>query len=197
MQSKEELWKRWDKEAITTMEGTPQKPNPDKVGLHIPTRIAPKPGELESGAAPGGVAPEENEGIPEAPPIPEPLTRRMPITHKEIEKYGYTEGCPGCDAKRRGEIARRGHSEKCRKRIEEKMKEDEEGRKKIDKSDERIAHKIAKDIEKAEHKRKADEEKTDQITKDDQDAEQEEQMKKRRREEEDHKTAASSGGHRP
>ena len=93
---------RWSKEAITTMRGTPQKPNPDKVGLHIPTRIAPKPGELESGAAPGGVAPEEDKGIPEAPPIPEPLTRRMPITHKEIEKYGYTEGCPGCDAKKRG-----------------------------------------------------------------------------------------------
>ena len=73
------------------------------------------------------------------------------------------------------------------------MKEDEEGKRKIDKSDERIAHKIAKDIEKAEHKRKAEEEKTDQITKDDQDAEQEEQVKKRRREEEDHKTAASSG----
>ena len=65
--------------------GNSTKPNPDKVGLHIPTRIAPKPGELGSGAAPGDVAPEENAGIPEAPPIPEPLTRRMPIKHKEIE----------------------------------------------------------------------------------------------------------------
>ena len=78
--------------------------------------------------------------------MPEPLTRRMPITYKEIEKYGYTEGCPGCEAKKRGDVARRGHSERCRKRIEEKMKLDEEGKKKIEKTEERITHKIAKDL---------------------------------------------------
>ena len=48
---------RWDKDAITTMAGTPQRPNPEKAGLHIPTRIAPKAGESGSGIAPGGVAP--------------------------------------------------------------------------------------------------------------------------------------------
>ena len=119
---------RWDGDAITTMMGTPQRPNPEKAGLHIPTRIAPKVGDPGSGVAPGGVAPGENEGIPEAMPIPDPLTRRMPITHKEIEKYGYTDGCPGCDAKKRGEVARRGHSEKCRRRIEEALRNDEEGK---------------------------------------------------------------------
>ena len=34
-------------------------------------------------------------------------------------------------------MARRGHSEKCRKRIEEKMKLDEEGKKKIEKTESR------------------------------------------------------------
>ena len=113
--------------------GPPQRPNPEKVGIHIPTRIAQKPVDAGDGVADGGVVPGEEAGIPEAPIIHEPMSRRMPITYKEVEKYGYIEGCPGCDAKKKGEIARRDHSEKCRKRIEERMEEDEEGRKKEEK----------------------------------------------------------------
>ena len=125
-------------------------------------------------------------------PIPEPLTRRMPITHKEIEKYGYTDGCPGCDAKKRGEVARRGHSEKCRRRIEGKMKEDEEGRRKMEKTEERITHRMARDLEKADKKRKAEEEKKDPKEAEAEDME-EDRAKKRKQEETDHRTAASSG----
>ena len=33
---------RWDEKQISDMRGTPQRPNPEKVGLHIPTRIAQK-----------------------------------------------------------------------------------------------------------------------------------------------------------
>ena len=87
----------------------------------MPTRLAPRPAEVpEVGVAEGDV-PGTGEGgeIPVPMEIPDPMIRRMPITGKEIEKYGYTEGCTGCEAKRRGEVARRGHSEKCRKRIEE------------------------------------------------------------------------------
>ena len=65
-------------------------------------------------------------------------------------------GCVGCQAKMRGEITRRGHSEKCRKRIEEAMRNDEKDKKKLEKTDERIHFRIAKDIEKADRKRKAD-----------------------------------------
>ena len=83
-----------------------------------------------------------------------PLIRRTPITHKEIENSGATPGCVGCEAKARGESTRRGHSDKCRRRIEEAMRNDEQDKKKIDKADERLAHNIAKDIEKSERERK-------------------------------------------
>ena len=131
---------------IADLKGIPQKPNPDKVGIYIPTRIMEKAsgGGASGSSALGGDA----EGLPMPAEIPEPLTRRMPITHKEIEKYGFTEGRPGCQAKQRGEIARRGHSEKCRRRIEEAMRNDEEGKRKMEKTDERITHKLARDLEK-------------------------------------------------
>ena len=87
-------------------------------------------------------------------PVADPLTRRTPITHKEVEKYGPTAGCSGCEPKLRGGITRRGHSEKCRKRMEEEMRKDENDRRKLEKTDERIHFKIAKDIEKADRKRK-------------------------------------------
>ena len=58
-----------------------------------------------------------------------------------------TPGCPGCLAKQRGEIAKRGHSEACRKRIEGMMREDSDDKKKIDAADERITHHIARRLE--------------------------------------------------
>ena len=73
-------------------------------------------------AADGGGDPDIPE---EAAPSPDPLVRRTPITHKEIDKYGATPGCVGCEAKARGEVTRRGHSDKCRRRIEEEMRKDE------------------------------------------------------------------------
>ena len=56
----------------------------------------------------------------------EPAARRRVITQLELEKYGFTLGCPGCLAKQRGEVAKRGHSEACRKRIEGMTRHDSE-----------------------------------------------------------------------
>ena len=47
---------RWNRKASIALVGTPQKPNPERAGLHIPTRIAAKPGEPEGGVATGGAA---------------------------------------------------------------------------------------------------------------------------------------------
>ena len=53
------------------------------------------------------------------------LKRRARITRAvELQKYGYTEGCLGCDAAARSAKAV-SHSEACRKRIEAKMLGDE------------------------------------------------------------------------
>ena len=101
---------KWDKDLVMSMQGTPQQPNPSKIGLRIPVRI-----EVEG--EPVGEASGLPQGFPEGeiPPVPEetpaPLVRRAPITYKEVEKYGPTPGCIGCHAKTKGEVTRRGHSE--------------------------------------------------------------------------------------
>ena len=117
---------RWSAEEIAGMQGTPQQPNPLKMGLHIPTRLQ---SDIALGGGADGIAAEGDGGedIPrDEDQMPDPLVRRTPIAHKEIEKYGLTPGCEGCDAKARGEVTRRGHTNKCRNRIEEAMKNDEE-----------------------------------------------------------------------
>ena len=101
---------RWSSEEIAAMQGTPQQPNPLKMGLHIPTRLPMNTalsGGTDGAAAEGG----EDGDIPRDERPSDPLVRRTPITHKEIDKYGTTPGCGGCEAKARGEVTRRGHSE--------------------------------------------------------------------------------------
>ena len=100
-------------------------PNPLKMGLHIPTRLpmdAALGGDVHGAAAEGG---EEQEIPRDEATMPDPLVRRTPITHKDIDKYGLTPGCVGCEVKARGEVTRRGHSDKCRNIIEETMKNDD------------------------------------------------------------------------
>ena len=76
---------KWDKDAISTIRGTPQQPNPTKTGLHIPVRLG---AETDLGGGASGATPEP-EGGQEVPPvpetIPEPLVRRTPISQKEVE----------------------------------------------------------------------------------------------------------------
>ena len=52
-------------------------------------------------------------------------------------------------------MTRRGHTERCRTRIEEAMRKDEQDKRKLETADERMTHKIAKEVEKADRKRKA------------------------------------------
>ena len=48
----------------------------------------------------------------------------MRIDDDDLQKCGYTLGCPGCRAKKSGTI-RINHIEDCRQRIEEKIREDD------------------------------------------------------------------------
>ena len=55
----------------------------------------------------------------------EPVARNLYITQKNLEKFGYTAGCPACDAARAGrKKAGIRHSETCRGRIEDAMSKD-------------------------------------------------------------------------
>jgi hypothetical protein len=48
---------------------------------------------------------------------------RIMIRKEDLEKHGYSANCPGCKSILRG-TARQGHSESCRKRLEEELKDD-------------------------------------------------------------------------
>ena len=52
------------------------------------------------------------------------MPRRMRFDADDFDKYGYTIGCPGCRAKNRGDISVN-HSEECRQRIEQEIREDD------------------------------------------------------------------------
>ena len=55
---------RWSSAEIAAMQGTPQQPSPNKVGLHIPTRL---PTEVAPDGGPDGAAVEGDDGQ-EIPP---------------------------------------------------------------------------------------------------------------------------------
>ena len=56
----------------------------------------------------------------------EEAPRRTYIKKKFYERYGYTDGCEGCNRLRAG-LTRRGHDEGCRSRMEKEMEKDEDG----------------------------------------------------------------------
>ena len=134
---------RWNGEAIKNMKGTPQQPDPSKPGSSIPIRVTFD--ETEKKEEEKAEAPKRENEI-----------RRMRITKSMLEKYGHTDGCEGCRFQRSGvrdsQGQGRGHSERCRKRIMERMDQDEEGRRAKERDKERIDNKMAVMIEEATRK---------------------------------------------
>ena len=92
---------KWDKEMVSGMQGTPQQPNPIKVGLRIPVRLSTDDNPTEETPQ---AQPETVEG--EVPPMPEaipdPLVRRTPITYKEVESMDQHQAV--LDARQRQEV---------------------------------------------------------------------------------------------
>lgn len=68
----------------------------------------------------------------------------MTISKWDVTKYGVTPNCKGCDAANRGGTTRN-HTEECRKRLEERMKED--GDERTEKMNEEMAKMIEGDKE--------------------------------------------------
>ena len=100
---------RWRKKEIEEMVGVPWEPVPGR-GMK----------EVKSKVHIAGVG--AGEDIIEEPQLRGAIPRRMRFDADDLDKYGYTFGCPGCRAKNRGDIAVN-HSEECRRRIEEKIRE--------------------------------------------------------------------------
>ena len=106
---------QYDWEFLKDMVGFPWQPTPkDSAVTDIPTVI------MEPTSAGAHV---------EKSPLPEdPVPRQLCVNKGLLVKYGYTEGCPGCDAHRAGKrtVA---HSKQCRQRISDELDKTESGKK--------------------------------------------------------------------
>ena len=68
------------------------------------------------------------------------MARNFRITEDIIEKYGYTGGCPGCEAMNRGDEPKN-HSENCREAYKQllQQKDPEKYAKEMEKEDKKLA----------------------------------------------------------
>ena len=74
--------------------------------------------------------------VPEVVP-PEPVievkARRFYVTKKDIDKFGFTQGCGGCTALAKNSKVKIPHSEGCRNRIKARLEETPEGNERVEK----------------------------------------------------------------
>jgi hypothetical protein len=98
---------RWNKEEILAVKGFPWQPDPNVSTFDIRSRVSVRveqPGEVELGNT------------------REFTSRRLRITKRDLQHHGYSVGCAGCNAARRGTTAVN-HSEECRTRITKALAE--------------------------------------------------------------------------
>ena len=108
---------QWDAEAVLAVRALPRKPNPDgPAGEPRPRRNteAEDAGDRVDGANLGEADCDNGETE----------SRELRLTSSLFEKFGYTDGCPGCEHKEGGRSGNIGHSSQCRQRIYKCMKED-------------------------------------------------------------------------
>ena len=99
---------RWAKEKLDEMKGVPWEPIPGRGIREIKAHVT-----LPESSTDGGIL--------EEPSTREVIPRRVKIGKEDIARFGMTIGCPGCIAANRGKVAN--HSEKCRNRMEKRIKE--------------------------------------------------------------------------
>ena len=104
--------------------GTPQRPDPIKLGLNIPVKI-----RLE---------PDVNIVMPTTRPArKEEGPRDIYLSKEDFKTFGFTEGCEGCSRLSAG-MAPRPHSSKCRSRMKVEMRSTPDGRKRLEEADRKI-----------------------------------------------------------
>ena len=122
---------RWNADLVRNLWGVPWKVNKDdkeekteSIELPYPIEIEPEEPDVPN------VSTEVNEGTQQL--------RKTYLTKRDLLTYGYTQGCPACAAISGG-FSRSGvvHSDECRKRLEEKLRNDPEGNKRLKRTEEK------------------------------------------------------------
>ena len=137
--------------------------------IGLPWQLRPKP--IEGGGAMSPSSPEKDVMIElesrgdEAAATPLVERKRKGYVPRglyirrdvELQQFGYTEGCDGCEAARHG-LAHRQHSRACKQRIAEELEKSDEGKKRVEKVKQReekfvVAYHDREEREKAEKRR--------------------------------------------
>ena len=126
---------QWNREMVLGMRGSPWEPVPGKQGMHIFVDVDDNGEDPEKDC---GREVRPTEALDDEDPVETRYNAdKFHISRKAITKYGVTIGCPGCN-----ELVKRGdkpgkitytHSDECRHRIIEHMKEDLEYRRLLEK----------------------------------------------------------------
>ena len=117
------LEERWKKEAVDNIKFTP---------WHIkdPQEGGAATGESERHDPMVNISIDRDIMVREQVRHEEPIPRRVYLTKAILDKYGMTDGCPGCVATFLGGTGL-AHNEECRIRIEKRMQEDPDQRDKV------------------------------------------------------------------
>ena len=120
---------RWSKKAIEEIVATPDAPNPTD-----PNQRMVKGARETKGADVEGTGGQDLPKVPVRHEVG--LTREFKITDRLLQKFGFTPGCNGCEAKIDGGV-KTAHSAECRRRLEAEMVMDENAKEIIERRDRR------------------------------------------------------------
>ena len=113
---RKQLAERWGAEQLKNMVGTPWRMREREEQTRRQIMIQPR--HNVEVAVP---RPKAEEWVPK---------RTYLRKHVEFAKYGFTDECPGCESAQAG-TKNRAHSENCRKRVEERMGEDNDHKRRL------------------------------------------------------------------
>ena len=138
---------QWDSTLVAAVRGLPWKTSPEETGegARLPEPLAVR-AEVSEGLPP----PARELARPEVAPF-----RRVYIRQSDLETHGYTAGCEACAAIREGR-SRAGinHSEHCRQRVTEALRETTSGRARLERETQRESEFFEKVHQVEEKKRK-------------------------------------------
>ena len=125
---------RWDREAINNVIGVPWRMPDGRWTVDRP--------EIQVDPIPMPPVPFDGARVP-----------RERITKQDIDEFGATIGCPGCNSIRDNK-RRQGHSERCRRRIEESLRKTPHGAERLERREEVINEALAKEVRRREQRKK-------------------------------------------
>ena len=129
--------RRWSAEAISRIKGSPKEPVP---GSGSSKMVAFSKHKDDQDVKKMEYMPVVNREDPDV--------RVNYIFKKDVEKHGATEGCPGCRALMNPNSKFRAkHTSACRQRMEEALKETEEGAQRVKRAEDRMNNAVAKKFE--------------------------------------------------